>query len=336
MKVALYALWLAGIALFLGLIAYHGAGDLVAAIAAVGWGLAWIVAYRLVPMLADTLGWRALLPRPHQRPLLQMLRLRWIGDAVNTLLPVAQVGGEFVRAKLLHRTGVSGPVASASVVVDLTAAVLTQIGFALLGVALLLHHGGAGGAALGVAVGIGMFSLLLLGFYLAQRAGLFESLARVLERVASSGDWLALVGSAARLDTAVTRLYRRGRSFWIACAWRFLYWFFGAGEVWLAMYLLGHPVTVLEALVLESLGAAVRAGAFAVPGGLGVQEGGYILFGTLLGVGGETALTVSLIKRVRELALGLPGLLVWQLQEGRRVLRRRAQSSDPTSQCSKP
>jgi putative membrane protein len=336
MKVALYALWLAGVALFFGLIAYHGAGDLIAAIAVVGSGLVWIVAYRLVPMLADTLGWRALLSHPHQRPLLQLLQLRWIGDAVNTLLPVAQVGGEFVRAQLLHRTGVSGPVASASVVVDLTAAVLTQIGFALLGVALLLHHGGAGGAALGVAVGIGMFSLLLLGFYLAQRAGLFESLARVLERVARGGDWLTLVGSAARLDDAVTQLYRQRRRFWAACAWRFLYWFFGAGEVWLAMYLLGHPVTVLEALVLESLGAAVRAGAFAVPGGLGVQEGGYIVFGTLLGVGGETALTVSLIKRVRELVLGLPGLLVWQLREGRRVLRHRAQSSDSTGQCSKP
>jgi putative membrane protein len=336
MKVALYALWLAGFALFLGLIAYHGAGDLLAAIAVAGPGLVWIFAFRLVPMLADTLGWRVLLPRSHQRPLLQMLQMRWIGDAVNTLLPVAQVGGEFVRARLLYRTGVPGPEASASVVVDLTAAVLTQIGFALLGVALLLHHGGAGGAALGVAVGIGMFSLLLLGFYLAQRAGMFESLARVLERVARGGDWLTLVGSAARLDNAVTRLYRRGRPFWIACIWRFLYWFTGAGEVWLAMYLLGHPVTVLEALVLESLGAAVRAGAFAVPGGLGVQEGGYILFGTLLGVGGETALAVSLIKRVRELALGLPGLLVWQLQEGRQALRRRAQSPDPDGQCSKP
>ena len=336
MKVALYALWLAGFALFIGLIVYHGAGDLLAAIAVAGPGLVWVVAYRLVPMLADTLGWRALLPRSHQRPLLQMLRMRWIGDAVNTLLPVAQVGGELVRAQLLYRTGVPGPEASASVVVDLTAAVLTQIGFALLGVALLTLHGGAGGAALGVAVGIGVFSLLLLGFYLAQHAGMFESLARVLERVARGGDWLMLVGSAARLDNAVTRLYRRGRPFWIACIWRFLYWFFGAGEVWLAMYLLGHPVTVLEALVLESLGAAVRAGAFAVPGGLGVQEGGYILFGTLLGVGGETALAVSLIKRVRELVLGLPGLLVWQLQAGRHVLRRRAQSPDPTGQCSKP
>jgi uncharacterized membrane protein YbhN (UPF0104 family) len=147
---------------------------------------------------------------------------------------------------------------------------------------------------------------------------------------------LALVGSATQLDNAVTRLYRRRQRFWITCAWRFLYWFLGTGEVWLAMYLLGHPVTVLEALVLESLGSAVRAGAFAVPGGLGVQEGGYILFGTLLGVGGETALAASLIKRVRELALGLPGLLVWQLQEGRRVLRRRAQSPGPSGQCSKP
>lgn len=340
MKLALYILWLAGFALLFGLIAYHGAGEVFSAVAVVGWGLLLVVAYRIVPMLADTLGWHALLPRPHRLPLLEMLRLRWIGDAINTLLPVAQVGGEFVRAKLLHRGGISGPMASASVVVDLTAAVLTQIGFALLGVALLLYHGGtghAGDVALGVAVGIGIFSALLLGFYLAQRAGLFESLARGLERVARSGEWMSLVGSATRLDNAVTRLYRRRQRFWVACAWRFLYWFLGAGEVWLAMFLLGHPVTPLEALVLESLGSAVRAGAFAVPGGLGVQEGGYILFGSLLGVDGETALAVSLVKRVRELAVGLPGLLVWQLGEGHRLLRHRAKSADASSgQDSKP
>ena len=110
----------------------------------------------------------------------------------------------------------------------------------------------------------------------------------------------------------------------------------GTGEVWLAMHFLGHPVTLLEALVLESLVGAVRAAAFAVPGGLGVQEGGFIVLGSLLGVDATAALSLSLVKRVRELAFGLPGLLVWQLKEGRRLLRKRAQSNPPTDQPSNP
>jgi putative membrane protein len=335
-KIALYLLWAIGLALLLGLIAYYGFGDVAAAIGVAGWGVLWVVAYRLVPLLADTLGWRALLPLPDRRPLHQLVRMRWIADSINTLLPVAQVGGELVRAQLLHRTGVPGPMAGASAVVDLTAAVLTQVGFALLGVALLVQHGGAGDAVLGIAVGIGMFSCLLIGFYLAQRAGMFESLARVLERVARGGEWLSLVGSAAKLDAAVHRLYRRRQPFWIACAWRFAFWLLGTGEVWLAMYLLGHPIGLGEALILESLGVAVRAAAFAVPGALGVQEGAFILLGALVGVPSETALALSLVKRVRELALGLPGLIVWQLGEGHRLLRRGARSVKASGQLSKP
>jgi hypothetical protein len=65
--------------------------------------------------------------------------------------------------------------------------------------------------------------------------------------------------------------------------------------------------------MLESLGQAVRAGAFAVPGALGVQEGGYVMLGRVVGLEPETALALSLTKRVRELVLGIPGLIAWQL-----------------------
>jgi hypothetical protein len=54
---------------------------------------------------------------------------------------------------------------------------------------------------------------------------------------------------------------------------------------------------------------------------MGVQEGGYILLGNLLGISGETALALSLVRRVRELATGIPGLIAWQLVEAGRVWR---------------
>ena len=95
-----------------------------------------------------------------------------------------------------------------------------------------------------------------------------------------------------------------------------------AGEVWLILYFMGHPISIVEALVLETLAQTVRAAAFVMPGAFGVQEAGFMIFGALVGVPTDLALAVSLAKRVRELAVGLPALLFWQVSEGRFGLRR--------------
>jgi glycosyltransferase 2 family protein len=42
-------------------------------------------------------------------------------------------------------------------------------------------------------------------------------------------------------------------------------------------------------MILESAALAIRGAAFLVPGAVGVQEGGYILLGNLLGIPGEMA-----------------------------------------------
>jgi uncharacterized membrane protein YbhN (UPF0104 family) len=89
------------------------------------------------------------------------------------------------------------------------------------------------------------------------------------------------------------------------------------------MAALGQPVTVVDALIIESLGMAIRTAAFPIPGALGVQEGGLIVLGGLLGIDPAVALALALIKRVRELAWGVPGVVLWQAGEGRRLLARR-------------
>jgi uncharacterized membrane protein YbhN (UPF0104 family) len=86
-------------------------------------------------------------------------------------------------------------------------------------------------------------------------------------------------------------------------------WLVGTGEVFLILQLLGHPVSWVTALLLESLGQAIRGAAFAIPGALGVQEGGYLLLAPFAGLSPDSALALSLAKRSRELLLGLPGLL---------------------------
>ena len=73
-------------------------------------------------------------------------------------------------------------------------------------------------------------------------------------------------------------------------------------------------------LVIESLGQAIRSAAFFVPGAIGVQEGGFMAVGILFGIGPEVGLAVSLIKRIREVGLGVPALVAWKALEGRRLI----------------
>jgi uncharacterized membrane protein YbhN (UPF0104 family) len=68
-----------------------------------------------------------------------------------------------------------------------------------------------------------------------------------------------------------------------------------------------------------------------VPGALGVLEGGIVVFGALFGLPADMALAISLSKRVRELALGLPGLMAWQWVEGQNLLRRSKDEAGPAS-----
>jgi uncharacterized membrane protein YbhN (UPF0104 family) len=95
-----------------------------------------------------------------------------------------------------------------------------------------------------------------------------------------------------------------------------------SGEIWIALRALGIDASITDAIILQSCVTTVRQAMFLVPGGIGVQEGGYVFVGHLLGISGETAFALSLISRVREVAIGVPGVIAWQIYEGRRLLGR--------------
>lgn len=316
------ALWLAlliGIAVLVAVLAYQGAEEIFMSVSMAGWGVLAVVAARLPVLLLDSRGWRALLKKDAERPWRQLAWMWWIGDAANTLLPVAQLGGELLRARLLIKAGVAGAAAGASVVVGLTAGIVTLILFAVGGlVALSVGPSIDGPGHLpSLMIGLGVFGAAIGAFYLAQRRGLFLRLARIAEKLGGRKGWISLAGGAEALDRAVDALYEDRRAFLACLLWRLAGWCAGVGEVWLALYVLGHPVSLMEAFILESLGQAVRSAGFAIPGAIGIQEGGYLLLGALIGVPGDIAVGVSLLKRVREVALGLPGLAAWQISEGR-------------------
>lgn len=290
-----------------------------------GWRLAPISLFHVVPLLFSALSWRALILAASRPRAATALWIRWICESINSLLPVAGVGGDFASVRLLNQRGVPAVDSAASLVVDTTVGVATQLVFVLAGVALLLAGPGGGGAlnvAYALLVGVGVFVALIAGFLLAQHRSLFATILRLAHGLAPARGLADLQGGAAKVDEAVVATYRRTGALASAAFVRLVGWAAGAGEVWLVLHFLGRPFGPVDAFVLESLSSGVRGAAFLAPGALGAQEGAFVVFGHLFGLPADVSLAISLSKRVRELALGVPGLILWQWIEGRRLIGR--------------
>jgi putative membrane protein len=314
---------IAGIALALGLVLYRGADEVLGMLARLGWGFLAVLGVHLVQVGVTALGWRPFIPGVRPRPFGELFLFRWIREGVNGLLPVAQIGGEIIAARLLSFRGVRGDVAGASVVLDMTAEVATELIFTLIGILLLASDGRGGSTMANLVVGLALAAVVLGTFIAAQHFGLFKLIERLLDRVIKHTGWRALDGMRG-IDDAIQEMHGDTRALVESAGWHFFAWLLGGLEVWVVLYFMGVPVNAADALIIESLGQAARSVAFAVPGGYGVQEGGLMLIASILGVPADAGLALALAKRLREVVLGAPALAAWQIIESRRLWRRRA------------
>ncbi|HXS27512.1 MAG TPA: lysylphosphatidylglycerol synthase domain-containing protein [Steroidobacteraceae bacterium] len=331
----------AGLLLLIGLTVWQGFTAVFAALAAAGWTLLLVALFHLLPLVIDGAAIRVLFvegtPGGSWR---DTLLARWAGESANSLMPLGQVAGPVVMARDLSRRLMPMPEAAAAVTVSTTLQALAQIAFGLIGVALLIARESLGGshpagharselvpAALAAS---GVLAAILVSFYWVQRRGLFGSAVRTLARFSGRHGERWLSGAEA-IDRAVESTYRRTGRAAASFALSLAGWLAGTGEVYLALRFIGSPVGWLDALMLESLGQAIRGAAFAVPGALGVQEGGFLLLAPVAGIAPHAALALSFAKRAREILLGLPGLAYLHRSErSRRRMRGEVAEDSPS------
>lgn len=324
MKTAVWVGLAIGVAIAVGLIAWQGASTVARLLGSTEWRLIFVASFAIPNLLLAAASWRLLFP-PDATPRFGLvLRAIWIGFSINLLLPVASIGGDVVRARLVSLWTGKPREAVASVVVDKTVQVATLPLLGLIGIALLLRvlpGSGSIGAAVGAVV---LLAAIVAVILLVQKVGVFGFLASYAQRFArrwSSGE---LSARASGLDDAVRDLYRSRAKVLAALGLRLLARLSLAGEVWLAARLLGHPIGILDAVLLKTLVIVARGVAFPVPGGVGVQEGSFVALGSLIGLPPDAALATSLAIRVREVVSSVPGVLAWEIVEGRGFWRRRA------------
>lgn len=326
-------IWLlpVGVLLFVGLLISQGLAGILSTLAVAGWGLLLVAAFHLLPLVLDAEAIRVLLDRataPHATR--NAVLTRWVGESASSLTPAGTIGGPVLMVRHLIQRGTPMPTAAAAITVSTTLQTVAQLLFALIGVALLGAHASqvlppAVRSALLIAGAALAFTVV--PFYLVQRRGLFRGLLRAAGRLTSRQDWSALMSQADAIDLAVETTYRRNWRAACSFSLSLIGWLVGTGEVYLILVLLNSPVSWRSALLLESLGQAIRGAGFAIPGSLGVQEGGYLLLAPLANLAPDVALALSLAKRTREILLGVPGLIYlhwWERSWRHRRLRTEA------------
>lgn len=282
-----------------------------------GFGLLWLIPLRLFAVGLDTRGWGALLQRSRRASWMLLFWLGMVRDAVNTLLPVARVGGEVVAVRLLGLRGVKLSTASASVIVETSVTLVWQVLLTFAGIVFLLPYVGVGPLVAQLLGGSIVAVIVVIVFIMVQvRFGLVGLFERVIKRVWGDSH-KASTKLFRSLDQKVWILYRQ-RMVLLRCAsWQLAGFAGSAAEIFLMSRLMHVHLGWTQVFVFESLVQAIHSVSFVVPGALGVQEGGFVLLGLALGVNPDAALSFALVRRLRQIGLGLPTLASWYVFERR-------------------
>jgi putative membrane protein len=320
---------IAGVLIGVVLVAYFGVGNVVGAIGRIGWPeFALIVGWQLVVFVVLGIAWDVIMPARNRRRLWIPIWGRMVRDAAANCLPFSQLGGFIFGARAITLQNIEWHTATASTVVDVTAEFLAQIVFAGIGVVILVLRVPSSRIAGPVEAGIGLAVLACFGFIWAQK-GVGSIFARLGARIAGN----RFHDAKERVDVLQAELgliYGHTTRLAIGFFIHLLGWLGTGVAGWIGYHALGVPIAFEDAMAIEALLSAAAAVAFLVPVNAGVQEAGYAGLGVIFGVSPDLSLGVSLVRRGRDLVVGIPILLLWQAIEMRHLRRAAAQQSNET------
>jgi glycosyltransferase 2 family protein len=307
------------------LVSYFGVGNVTAAISRIGWAeFAFIIGWQLVLFVILGLAWDVILPASVVRRTWVPIWGRMVRDASSNCLPFSQVGGFVFGARAVTLHGIEWHTATASTVVDVTAEFLAQIAFTALGLGVLLARAPNSTMAVPLEVGIGLAVLACFAFIWLQK-GIAPLFAKLGARIAGN----RLENAQERIEVVQTEMgliYGHTGRLALGFLIHLVGWIGTGAAGWITFHALGVPIDFDDALAIEALLSAVAAIAFLVPVNAGVQEAGYAGLGAIFGVPPELSIAASLVRRARDIVVGVPILLIWQYVEMRRLRLKRATS----------
>jgi len=292
-----------------------------------GW-FAVILVVQMVWVVLQAYSWiiiqDSLLHRAH---FLFFVRIKIISDTMNTILPVANLGGDAMRAFLIKpriplKEGIAGilvdkTVESVAGVLFMAWGILIPILFFSIPQALVTP------AIICLPVLLAAIALLIVfqirGFYRSSMNffGWIPAVRRSLEK---KQDLLRI------LDENMRRLYLYSRTkIFMAIGLHFIARLVGVLEVLIVLRVLHQPIDFIGAWFISASVTVANTILFIVPGHWGVQEGMYVLVLKTMYLSGSVGLSLAIIRRIRRIFLLGFGLLLLHMEKGAQAIIEKAE-----------
>ncbi|AEI37204.1 MAG: lysylphosphatidylglycerol synthase domain-containing protein [Zymomonas mobilis subsp. pomaceae] len=317
-RIVVLAASLAGFAIALYFMRQIGFHNIFASVASIGIGgfIAFCILSLIVLLILGT-AWFSVAPGQPLRKIPLFAWGRTIREAASEILPFSQIGGIVLGARTLTGAGLPFQLVYASMIVDMTAEMASQLLFTLFGVGVISLHCW-GGEKMSVQplsfIGLGVIVAILLLFILFQRP-ILRFTGGLAEKIVPGAE-----DNIRGVSDKMTQIYHQPYKLSASFLFNMLAWVMGASSAWFALRLMGISISLPAVLTIESLIFALRSAAFIVPGAIGLQEGAYVLIAPLFGLTGAEVIALSLLKRARDISIGIPSLILWQINESRRLL----------------
>ena len=110
------------------------------------------------------------------------------------------------------------------------------------------------------------------------------------------------LGKLELLDQGISSYYKNDiLRATLSISYAFIGWVIGLAELYVTLYFLGYNLSLTDLWLIEAMAQLIRNASFFIPLSIGAQEGGLLLIFTALGMPGTLGITVSFVRRIKEL-----------------------------------
>jgi hypothetical protein len=298
-----------GLALFAYAIAQAGTGEILAGIRRVGWGLPVILALGGVRFLLRTASWRLCMPPRSRVPFRQAFQAFLAGDAIGNVTPLGLIASEPTKVFLMRHELVTGQ-SVASLAVDNIVYGASVLSMVLVGLFVLLLPPSLGGT---VSLPFVWSEAALVIIVVLVVAG------GIAARLLLRGAWDDGRGERPKWRQKLAGLRQSVLAFsaghpsrvWRVFALHMTFHAVAVIEVFLTLgWLLDRPPTWSVALMFSALDRVMTAVFKFVPLRAGVDEASSGALAPLLGIDATVGVTLAVVRKVRNLAWALAGMLI--------------------------
>ncbi|QCE35602.1 hypothetical protein FAI40_09845 [Acetobacteraceae bacterium] len=286
-------------------------------------GFFFLLFLSLINYLILALAWKSISKKLN---FFQIILSRMIRDSAGSCLPLSQIGGILIgtyatitlfQKKKAHELtdAEKENLAATSNLMDVTLEAIAQVLFIFTALFLLLiSHQNGDVYFKTVGVSALLLSLGLYLFILIQRN--LQTTTNFLNKYITSKKWKNLLKEKiSQLNYQFLEIWKNPHNILKGIFLHYIAWTYSAFLTWTALHLLKMPISWKDCFIFEGISCGIISTFFFVPTSIGIQEGAYISLGYLFGVPAEVSFSLSLLRRGREIFIGAPILLLWEIRQ---------------------